>query len=823
MTPMQEQYNKIKSEYKDAIVLFRLGDFYEAFDEDAVTISKVLGITLTGRGKGETRREMAGIPHHALANYLYKLTKEGLKVAIADQTEEAVPGKLVERRVTKLITPGTVTDENSLESSENNYIMVIYKTSNGYNLVYSDITTGELRAFETKDSKSFKQEITKLNPAEIICAASQLMLFREILDRRLEPVEEDYFDFSSAYELLTRQFKTKNLKGFGLEESIDIICSAGALIKYLLDCQKTDIKHLHKIQKYDFSRTMQLDTETIRNLELLFPISGNDIRNTVYGVVNKCQNPMGKRKLRRYLINPITDHQILNDRLEAVENFFDDVLLTDGTREMINGVVDLERVSGRLGMGNANPKDIVGIKAAIIKVKKVMDLIENLNSARFKYLKAKVNLSSLNQAEQIIEAAIQDDPAVSAAEGEVIKEGYSREVDELRNIKNNIKSILNDIQKREVERTGISSLKISFNKVFGYYIEITRTNLDKVPADYIRKQTLANAERFITQELKELEEKILTSEEKLIKLEISLFNNVKSELQNFIPDLLDAADVIAELDVLSNFGFVARQNRYVKPKILKEERILEIENGRHLVVEQITKNFIANSSTFNSEEYIHLLTGPNMSGKSTFIRQIALIVLLAQIGCFVPASSVRMSIFDRVYTRVGASDNLAKGESTFMVEMSETANILNNATDKSLVILDEVGRGTSTYDGVAIAWSIVEYIQSKIRSTTLFATHYHELIELEKKLKGVKNYNVKVENNSGEITFMHKIIPGATSQSYGVHVAKIAGVPSDVVHRAESILKSFESTEKSSEKKITNQSTKPIKPKRIHPEQLDLI
>lgn len=844
MTPMQEQYHKLKSQYKDTVLLFRLGDFYEAFNEDAELLSNVLGITLTGRGKDENRTPMAGIPYHALPNYIPKLIEAGIKVAIAEQMEEASAGKLVERQVTKVITPGTVIDENSLDNSKNNFIASIYaifeKTKTYYSLVLCDLTTGELKGFNTNNIQILKNEIQKFKPAEIIASETQSEDLAE-LGFRLELLKESKFDFDKVHRQLLTQFEVQNLRGFGLndenQEHQAIISAGSALIDYLKECQKGEVKHIKSIKLYSYKDHMQLDPETIRNLELLYPMSGTNYSTTLFGILNRCQNSMGQRKLRQWILTPLINEDYLMERLDSVEFFFKERILESNIRESVKKISDIERIVGRIGVGSANPKDLIALKLSLQKALELKSLLSaELIPTRLNYLNSQINSEDLEKIINIISEAIDDDPSAMLNQGGVIKLGFNPEVDELKNLRNGSKQILAEIQRREVERTQISSLKISFNNVFGYYIEITRSHLNKVPSDYIRKQTLANAERFITEELKELETKILNAEEKLIKIETELFIEIRNKISEFSKHLLQTSDAIAEIDVLSTFSEISREYRYVKPQLSSEKYgksiPLEVISGRHPVVERIVKEFSPNGTCFDEEDCIDIITGPNMSGKSTYIRQVALIILMAQIGCFVPAESLKFALTDRIFTRVGAGDNLSKGESTFMVEMSETANILNNATSQSLIILDEVGRGTSTYDGVAIAWSIVEYIHEKIKAKTLFATHYHELTELEEKYKGIKNCNVKVVEVNGEIMFTHKIVEGSANKSYGVHVAKLAGVPSEIVTRANEILDRFE-TDSSSEirdaGKISNtRSLSPVArsprtPRKIHPEQLGLI
>ncbi|MEP7103198.1 MAG: DNA mismatch repair protein MutS [Candidatus Dojkabacteria bacterium] len=853
MTPMQEQFKKIKSENPGTVILFRLGDFYETFDEDAETVSRVLGITLTSRGKDENRQPLAGIPYHALPNYMPRLVEAGLKIAIAEQMEAAVPGKLVERSITKIITPGTIIDENSLDSSKNNYIASVVMSGQSsvisYGLVFCDLTTGELKSFTTNSEITLKNELKKINPSEIICPASQYEDILKIQGNRLQKLDDKLFDLKDSVIILEKQFKVSSLKGFGLNvnqkstikdskpEDIAIVTSAGALICYLIDCQKGDIKHIRGIQSYSFNDYMKLDFETIRNLELLFTNSGHD-SPTLYSIINRATNPMGKRKLRNWILNPLVNVVMIKERHDSVEFFFNKPQLISELRDKFYRIADIERIVGRIGVGGANPKDLVGLKNSLINIINISNQLSSEElPTRLSFLMRELQNEKIKEVIDFIDKSIDNEPSALINNGGILKSGYHAEVDELRNLRSNSKQILAEIQKREIERTKITSLKISFNNVFGYYIEITRTHLDKVPEDYIRKQTLANAERYITQELKELEVKILSAEEKLIKLEQELFIEIRNKLADYSQMLLAVGNAIAEVDVIVNFGFIAREFNYTKPSVvssqksenLKTDNSTLITDGRHPVVERLVEKFIPNSTEFSEDSLIHILTGPNMSGKSTYIRQVALITLMAQIGSYVPAKEMKFQIVDRIFTRVGASDNLSKGESTFMVEMTETANILNNATSQSLIILDEVGRGTSTYDGVAIAWSIVEYLQEHIKAKTLFATHYHELISLESQYKCIKNFNVKVvdDKEKEEILFTHKIEAGSANKSYGVHVAKLAGVPVEVTKRANEILNKFEnsgiaSSPSKTESRNDNKGG-PKTPKKIHPEQMGLI
>lgn len=847
MTPMQEQYYKIKEEYKDFVILFRLGDFYEAFDDDAVTLSKVLGITLTGRGKDDNRKPMAGIPYHALKNYLPKLIAEGIKVAIADQMEEATTGKIVERQITKVITPGTVMDENSLDNSKNNFIAAVLNDKGVYNFGYADVTTGELNFVCNLNEKTFGNELHKIWAKEVLVAESEMKTKLSFLNTHFEILEKLDLDYSKNLLKLKEHFKVQNLKSFGIdEENKSNVNVLGMLLNYIEKTQRTSLKHFLNINVLNVSEYMTLDPETVRNLELIYSANGST-HNTLYSKLNECKTSMGKRLLQSWILHPLLNANLIQERLKLVENFYNNPRISAEASELLNQISDIQRICGRIGVNTAHPKDLLGLKYSLTNCLQIIDTLTqsagSINQELINFLdKNSANLQNIQNVIQIIEDSISEEAPAIVNEGNIFKDGFNFELDELRGIKNNSHGILAEIQRREVERTGISTLKISFNSVFGYYIEITKSHLSKAPTDYIRKQTLANAERFITPELKELEDKILTAEDKIVKLEFTLFDGIRQQISQFIPDLLVLSNLIAQIDIFNSFGFLARQNEYSVPAISTTKR-LKISSGRHPIIESIVGKFTPNDSEFDTNGNIHILTGPNMSGKSTYIRQVAVIALMAQIGSFVPAQNFEFKPFDRIFTRVGASDNLSKGESTFMVEMTETANILNNATADSLIILDEVGRGTSTYDGVAIAWSIIEYINSTLKSFTLFATHYHELIALADQYSNIKNFNVQVSENNGEIVFKHKIIAGGTNRSYGIHVAKLAGLPADVIKKADDILKSFEGTnhneqtenQKSSlsevnaetdaktNKKSNSISKKPSKPKRIHPEQLGLI
>ncbi|BCX14136.1 MAG: DNA mismatch repair protein MutS [Candidatus Dojkabacteria bacterium] len=794
MTPMQQQYNEIKSRYPNFILLFRLGDFYEAFDEDAKKISQVLGITLTSRGKGESKRPMAGIPHHALKNYLPKLIEEGLKVAIADQTEEAVPGKLVERKVTKVITPGTVIDDgNDLPHFKNNYLGCVLIDEKIFG--FTDPHTGLINIFKANTINQLFSEVLKYNPSEILVKKSEVNKLKDL--KNIEILPDDFFNLERATDFIKSHFEINSLKGFGLDQDKGAVIVLGAVLRYLAECHLNGIRHLRKVNVYDYDGVMNLDSETIRNLELIFPLNNDGI--SLYDVINKCKTPMGKRMLRNWIIQPLNDKNKIQQRLDAVEFFYNNKDILEDLEIKLKEISDIERITARLGVRSANPKDLVALKESLIATFDFFDHLENKNLPKLlqdikNYFVDSSNYEQIKNIIEYLDKAIINDPAVNINEGRIINDGFDAKVDEFRNLRQNAQKIIREMQQKEIESTGISSLKISFNRVFGYYIEVTKSNLQKVPDNYIRKQTLANAERFITQELKEIEEKLLNAETELIEREKELFFEILDEISKYLEYFLTIANFVANVDIWVAFAKIARERKYTKPNIV--QGYCEIVNARHPVVEAISKTFTPNSTKFKSDNLIHIITGPNMSGKSTYIRQVALNFLLAQIGSFVPADKMEFEVVDRIFTRVGASDNLARGESTFMVEMNETANILNNATSQSLIILDEVGRGTSTYDGVAIAWSILEFIAQKIFCKTLFATHYHEVTALENNFSNIKNFSVDVEERDQNIFFKHKIVEGATNKSYGVHVAKLAGVPEEVIRRANEILNDFEKQSK---------------------------
>ncbi len=822
-TPMMQQYERLKAKHADCIVLFRLGDFYEAFNDDAKEISKILNITLTGRGKGETRHPMAGIPHHALQNYLKKLIKAGKKVAIADQLEEAQTGRIVERGVTKIITAGTFTDESVLDESRNNYLVaVFYNTKSGYHLAFVDLTTAEFKVKKLDTYHELSTIIFRLNPSEILVPQTLFEKFKsDFIDSYIQIIHDDDFKIDDNYQILLNHLKTTSLKGFGIEKTDETIIPSGIIIKYLKETQKTDLIHIKKISKEIDDDYMTLDPSTITNLELVWPSDGVSIDTTLFGILNEANTAMGQRKLRNWILRPLINIEPILERHNALEELLIDPMRLSDVRNLLNEICDLERIVSKLGTGNINARDLLFLQSSLNHVIKLLEFSKSYKNQLINLeAKFKENTKIIKEVISIINNSIKEDPPITITEGGIIKQGYNKELDEVRELMKRGKTWLQELQVSEIKRTKITNLKIKFNNVFGYYIEVSKSNLDKIPDNYIRKQTLVNAERFVTEELKEWESKILNASDKASSLEYEIFQSIKDEISKHIELLLFLADNLATLDVICNFAHLARKHSYTKPKLNLNHK-LEIADGRHPVVERHLKSsYVPNDILLdNTTQQVIILTGPNMSGKSTYIRQIALISLMAQIGSFVPAREANLCIVDKIFTRVGASDNLARGESTFMVEMNETANILNNSSENSLIILDEVGRGTSTYDGVAIAWAIVEYLHDVIGAKTLFATHYHELIDLEGKLKKVKNYNVDVLEENGEIEFTRKVKVGGTDQSYGVHVAKMAGVPDLVISRANQILLTLEQESMLEVKSIESELIEPQDQKIIEEEK----
>ena len=798
LTPMMRQYFEIKENYKDCILFFRLGDFYEMFFEDAETAARELELVLTGRDCGlEKRAPMCGIPFHASNSYIGRLVAKGYKVAICEQVEDPKFAKgIVKRDVIKVITPGTYTDSSFVEETKNNYIMTIYADleRNRCSLAITDISTGDFLATEGELEKGvILDEISKFNPKEIILLDSldqelikDITLTTPALISR-KPI--DYFE-ENFEEVLNNQFGEKSNS-----LSLMIKKSSNALVKYILDTQKISLTNINDIEVYSLVDFMTIDLSSRRNLELTENLREKSKKGSLLWVLDKTETSMGSRMLRRWIEEPLVNKEKITLRLNAVEELFKDLSLNDSLKEALHDIYDIERILGKISNKNANAKDLIALKTSIGKIPNVKGIIENCTSSLLRNYHN--NLDDLRDIYDLLEKSIKEDPSLTLKDGDLIKDGFNGEIDELRLAKTNGKDWISSLENREREFTGIKSLKVGFNKVFGYYIEISKANYSSIPEGrYIRKQTLANAERFITPELKEIEEKLLGASEKLCSLEYDIFLDIRNEVENHIDRLKTTAKIIAELDCISNLAFVALENDFIKPEI-NENGETKIENGRHPVVEKVIPKgeFIPNDTIINKEDnQLLIITGPNMAGKSTYMRQVAIITLMCQIGSFVPASKANISVVDKIFTRIGASDDLAGGKSTFMVEMWEVSNILKNATENSLVLLDEVGRGTSTYDGLSIAWSVIEYIckNKNLRCKTLFATHYHELTKLEGEIHGVRNYSVAVKEVDNNIIFLRKIIEGGADQSYGIEVAKLAGIPDEVINRAKEILETLE-------------------------------
>ena len=798
LTPMMRQYFEIKENYKDCILFFRLGDFYEMFFEDAETAARELELVLTGRDCGlEKRAPMCGIPFHASNSYIGRLVAKGYKVAICEQVEDPKVAKgIVKRDVIKVITPGTYTDSSFVEETKNNYIMTIYADleRNRCSLAITDISTGDFLATEGELEKGvILDEISKFNPKEIILLDSlDQELIKDITlttPALISRKSIDYFE-ENFEEVLNNQFGEKS-------NSLSLIVkkSSNALVKYILDTQKISLTNINDIEVYSLVDFMTIDLSSRRNLELTENLREKSKKGSLLWVLDKTETSMGSRMLRRWIEEPLVNKEKITLRLNAVEELFNDLSLNDSLKEALHDIYDIERILGKISNKNANAKDLIALKTSIGKIPNVKGIIENCTSSLLKNYHH--NLDDLRDIYDLLEKSIKEDPSLTLKDGDLIKDGFNSEIDELRLAKTNGKDWISSLENREREFTGIKSLKVGFNKVFGYYIEISKANYSSIPEGrYIRKQTLANAERFITPELKEIEEKLLGASEKLCSLEYDIFLDIRNEVENHIDRLKTTAKIIAELDCISNLAFVALENDFIKPEI-NEDGETKIENGRHPVVEKVIPKgeFIPNDTIINKDNnQLLIITGPNMAGKSTYMRQVAIITLMCQIGSFVPASKANISVVDKIFTRIGASDDLAGGKSTFMVEMWEVSNILKNATENSLVLLDEVGRGTSTYDGLSIAWSVIEYIckNKNLRCKTLFATHYHELTKLEGEIHGVRNYSVAVKEVDNNIIFLRKIIEGGADQSYGIEVAKLAGIPDEVINRAKEILEKLE-------------------------------
>jgi DNA mismatch repair protein MutS len=799
LTPMMQQFFKFKAKYPDALLLFRCGDFYETYCEDAITASKILGITLTRRnnnGKSNyAAAEMAGFPHHALDTYLPKLIRAGKRVAICDQLEDPKFAKgLVDRGVTELVTPGVTMSDNVLNYNENNFLAAIHFGKGVCGVAFLDISTGEFLTGEgTHDY--IEKLLSNFQPKEILYMKGKKEIFEQYFGSKFFTFELDDWVFTeqSSRGKLLKHFGVKNLKGFGVEHLPNGIIASGAILQYLEMTQHTHIGHITSLSRIEAERYVRLDKFTVRSLELVQPMNEDGV--SLLNVIDKTVSPMGGRMLRRWMLFPLKNEKSINERLDIVDYYFREPEFAQLLDDEFHRVGDLERIISKVAVGRVSPREVVQLKIALKSIEPVKAACTFAKNDVLKRIGEQLNLcASLRDR---IEKEITNDPPQLVNKGGVIADGVNAELDELRNISHNGKQYLLEIQQREIDATGISSLKIGYNNVFGYYLEVRNTFKDKVPAEWIRKQTLAQAERYITEELKQYEEKILGAEDKILSLETKLFNDLVLSMQEFIPAIQINANVIARLDCLLSFAKTAKENNYIRP-VLAADDVLDIKKGRHPVIETqlpMGESYIPNDVYLDTDkQQIMIITGPNMAGKSALLRQTALIVLLSQIGCFVPAESAKIGLVDKIFTRVGASDNISLGESTFMVEMSEAANILNNVTPHSLVLFDELGRGTSTYDGISIAWAIVEYLyeQPKARARTLFATHYHELNEMEKNFPRIKNYNVSVKEVDGKVIFLRKLEKGGSEHSFGIHVAQIAGMPKSIVQRANVILKQLE-------------------------------
>lgn len=804
VTPLMAQYNKVKQEYPDTILLFRIGDFFETFDDDAKTASKVLGITLTKRSNGAAGDvPLAGFPHHAVDTYLPKLVRAGYRVAICEQVEDPKFAKgIVKREVIEVVTPGVALSDKILDHKRNNYLLAVFVKNGTAGISFSDISTGEFYAYSIPE-KEIEAQLGLISPSEILVSKRQKDYLSETIRKfnpnlRMTLIDDWLFGFEFCRDLLLGQFSTKNLKGFGIEGNENIIIAAGVNLNYLKDTQKAALPHLNKISLFNPSDFMYLDNSTKRNLEILFTMQDGSYEGSLFSILDSTSTSMGARLLKKWIIAPLKNVDAINRRLDSVDVFYRSDDIRSDLMTQLKGIGDLERLTSKICTGRVNPRELNVLKNSIrilpviiLKLRSVSDpVLNSLADA----------LKPLDQIAEKIELAIDDEPALSFSDGGVLRNGYNSELDELRSLSMNAKTWIANLQRTERERSNISSLKVSYNKVFGYYIEISNAHKNKIPEDYIRKQTLVNSERYITPELKEYEDKILHAEERISGLEARLYNELVSEIALETVALQENASIVAMIDCFLSFAECAVKYNYVKP-VVDDSELLEIVKGRHPVVERILppgEKYTPNDCMMNnSDTQIILLTGPNMAGKSVYLRQTGLVVLLAQIGSFVPADSARIGVTDRIYTRVGASDNITSGESTFLVEMQEAANILNNATGKSLILLDEIGRGTSTFDGISIAWAITEYLHEnkEVAAKTLFATHYHELNEMSSIFPRIKNFKVEVREYGDKVIFLHKVTSGGADHSYGIQVARMAGLPPFVTDRAKEILANLESKE----------------------------
>lgn len=821
-SPMMQHYLDTKNQYKDCILFYRLGDFYEMFFDDAINVSRELELTLTGKDCGqEERAPMCGIPYHAAENYISRLIAKGYKVAICEQLEDPKQAKgIVKRDVIRVVTPGTVMEANLLDDRKNNYIMSIYKNGIYFGVTVCDITTGDFRTTQIKETNNFAvllDEISKYSPAELVVnsmlfeCAEEIAKIRERFDVYITRLEEE--KFINDIESLSSRFKFVDDEDNTIEninEYMLAISSANALLTYLLDTQKNTLDHINKLIVYSITKYMSLDINARRNLEITEKLRDKTKKGTLLWVLDKSATSMGGRLLRRWLSNPLIDSIKINKRLDAVQELKDNIILRGELTDNLKKVYDIERLAGKISYGSANGRDLISLKNSAGQLPKIKKILAEAKSDLLKELYE--DLDVLEDIYELIDKTIVEEPPISVKEGGLIKLGFDEEVDKLKTATTDGKNWIIELEAEEKEKTGIKNLKVGFNKVFGYYIEVSKSNVSLVPDRYIRKQTLTNGERYITEELKNLENQILGAEEKVVNLEYNIFVEVRKKIEAQVERLQKSAGIAAMIDALCSFATVAEDQNYIRPEV-DNNGVIDIKEGRHPVIEKILPSgcFVQNDTYLDKEENrLSIITGPNMAGKSTYMRQVALITLMAQCGSFVPASSARIGVVDKIFTRVGASDDLSMGQSTFMVEMMEVAQILKEATSNSLVILDEIGRGTSTYDGLSIAWAVAEYISDseKCGAKTLFATHYHELTDLENKLEGVKNYSIAVREKGEDIIFLRKIVKGGTDESYGVHVAKLAGVPQAVTKRANEILRTIERKNVLNNKKMEKEDKK---------------
>lgn len=830
LSPMMAEYVKTKQQYKDCILFYRLGDFYEMFFEDALTVTKELEITLTGKDCGlEERAPMCGVPFHAAETYINRLIEKGYKVAICEQVEDPKKAKgLVKREVIRVVTPGTTLDAASLDESKNNYLMSIVSMEDHFGCAIADISTGDCFLTEVDKPQKLLDEINKFVPAEIICNDAFFMsgVDTDDLKNRLGicvfPLDAWYFDDSLCKRTLKEHFHVNTLEGLGIQDYDIGVIASGALFLYLQETQKSALSHMAGIRPYAAEKYMLIDSSSRRNLELVETLREKNKRGSLLWVLDKTKTAMGARTLRSYVEQPLIDAQEINRRLEALEELNKSPMLRDEIREYLNPIYDLERLISRISYQSANPRDLIAFASSLEMLPHIRQILKDFKTPLLTELYE--DMDPLEDIASLIKSAIVDDPPLAQKDGGIIREGYHEDADKFRRSRTDGKKWLTELEVREKERTGIKSLKIKYNRVFGYSLEVTNSFKELVPENYIRKQTLTNAERYITQELKDLEDLILGAEDKLYALEYELFCEVRDKVGAEVVRIQKTAKAVAALDVFASLALVAQRNNYVRPKI-NESGVLDIKNGRHPVVEQMIEHdmFIANDTYLdNQKKRVSIITGPNMAGKSTYMRQTALIVLMAQIGSFVPADKANIGIVDRIFTRVGASDDLASGQSTFMIEMTEVANILRNATSRSLLILDEIGRGTSTFDGLAIAWAVIEHISDTklCGAKTLFATHYHELTELEGKISGVNNYCIAVKEKGDDIVFLRKIVKGGADKSYGIQVAKLAGVPDSVICRAKELVEELSDADITAAVKDLTSSSK--KKQKIVYDQVDM-